>query len=144
MAALRDELYMQMRSLHSRYEQTSKLFTKRKQKIWDEQYLRHHKHLEDRKGRYEAGFIIEEILGPRPETPLLDDIATEEQLKQLEDQREKTDDILSDWRTPPGSPWERNEDTTFDSSSPILGHRRHRTEGRRRRSRCLGRGGGDS
>ena len=25
--------------------------------------------------------------------------------------------ILSDWRTPPGSPWERNEDTTFDSSS---------------------------
>ena len=79
--------------------------------------LRHHKHLEDRKGRYEAGFIIEEILGPRPETPLLDDIATEEQLKQLEEQRKKTDDILSNWRTPPGSPWERNEDTTFDSSS---------------------------
>ena len=64
----------------SEEEQTSKLFTKRKQEIWDEQYLSHHKHLEDRKGRYEAGFIIEEILGPRPETPLLDDIATEEQL----------------------------------------------------------------
>ena len=29
----------------------------------------------------------------------------------------KTDAILSDWRTPPGSPWERNEDTTFDTSS---------------------------
>ena len=38
----------------------------------------HHKHLENRKGHYEAGFIINEILGPRPETPLLDDIATQE------------------------------------------------------------------
>ena len=80
-------------------------------------YKQHHKHLESRKGRYEAGFIIEEILGPRPETPLLDDIATEEQLNQLEVQREKTDDILRDWHTPPGSPWERNEDTTFNDSS---------------------------
>ena len=69
----------------SKEEHTSKLLTKRKQEIWDDQYLRHHKHLEDRKGRYEAVFIIEEILGPCPETPLLDDIATEEQLKQLEE-----------------------------------------------------------
>ena len=29
----------------------------------------------------------------------------------------KTDHILRDWRTPPGSPWERNKDTTFDNSS---------------------------
>ena len=29
----------------------------------------------------------------------------------------RTDAILSDWRTPPSSPWERNEDTTFDTSS---------------------------
>ena len=29
----------------------------------------------------------------------------------------RTDAILSDWQTPPGSPWERNEDTTFDTSS---------------------------
>ena len=29
----------------------------------------------------------------------------------------RTNAILSDWRTPPGSPWERNEDTTFDTSS---------------------------
>ena len=58
----------------SEEEETTKLLTKRKQEIWDEQYLRHHKHLESRKGRYEAGFIIEEILGPCPETPLLNDI----------------------------------------------------------------------
>ena len=98
-------------------EQSSKLLTKRKQEIWDNQYLIHYGQLQERKGRYEAGFILEEILGPRPETPLLDDIATEEQLEQLEEQRRKTDAILSDCRTPPGSPWERNEDTTFDSSS---------------------------
>ena len=38
-------------------------------------------------------------------------------MNQLEAQRQKTDDILRDWHTPPGSPWERNEDTTFDDSS---------------------------
>ena len=37
--------------------------------------------------------------------------------KRQEEQRRKTNAILSEWRTPPGSPWERNEDTTFDSSS---------------------------
>ena len=47
----------------------------------------------------------------------MDDIATEEQLEQLEEQRRKTDDILRERRTPPGSPWERNEDTMFDNSS---------------------------
>ena len=101
----------------SEEEEKSKWLTKRKQEIWDEQYLQHHKHLRSRKGRYEAEFIIEEILGPQPETPLLDDIATKEQLDQLEAQRQKTDDILRDWHTPPGSPWERNEDTTFNDSS---------------------------
>ena len=68
----------------------------------------------EKKGKYEAGFILEEILGPLPETPLLDDIASAEQ---LETERMRTDAILSDWRTPPGSPWERNKDTTFDTSS---------------------------
>ena len=38
-------------------------------------------------------------------------------MNQFEVQREKTDDILRDWHTPPGSPWERNEDTTFYDSS---------------------------
>ena len=71
----------------------------------------------ENKGSYEAGFILEEILGPRPETPLLDDIASAEQLEQLERERMRTDAILSDWRTPPGSPWERNEDATFDTLS---------------------------
>ena len=95
----------------SEEEEKSKILTRRKQEIWDEQYLNHHKHLESRKGHYEAGFIINEILGPRPEMPLLDDIATQEQLDRLEE------DILGDWHTPPGSPWERNVDTTYDDSS---------------------------
>ena len=29
----------------------------------------------------------------------------------------RTDAVLSNWRTPPGSPWERSEDATFDTSS---------------------------
>ena len=69
------------------------------------------------KGHYEAGFIINEILGPRPETPLLDDIATQEQLDKLEEDRQKTDDILGDWHTPQGSPWEKDPDQTVDDSS---------------------------
>ena len=101
----------------SEEEQSAKLLTKRKQEIWDNQYLMHYGQLKEKKGTYEAGFILEEILGPRPETPLLDDIASAEQLEQLETERMRTDAILSDWRTPPGSPWERNEDTTFDTLS---------------------------
>ena len=72
-----------------------------KQEIWDNQYLMHYGQLREKKGTYEAGFILEEILGPRPETPLLDDIASAEQ---LETERMRTDAILSNWRTPPGSP----------------------------------------
>ena len=53
----------------SEEEEKSQWLTKRKQEIWDEQYLQHHKHLESRKGRYEAGFIIEEILGPDQRRP---------------------------------------------------------------------------
>ena len=48
---------------------------------------------------------------------MLDDIASAEELEQLEHERMRTDAILSDWQTPPGSPWERNEDTTFDTLS---------------------------
>ena len=91
--------------------------TRRKQQIWDEQYQQHHGSLKNLKGHYEAGFIIEEILGPRPETPLLDDIATQEQLDKLEEDRQKTDDILGDWHTPPGSPWERDPNQTVDDLS---------------------------
>ena len=47
-------------------------------KTADLQYQQHHDNLADHKGRYEATFILQEILGPRPETPLLDDIATPE------------------------------------------------------------------
>ena len=62
----------------SEEKEKSRWLTRRKQEIWDEQYLHHHRHLKSQKGHYEAGFIINEILGPRPETPLLDDIATQE------------------------------------------------------------------
>ena len=80
----------------SEEDEKSTWFTRRKQEIWDRQYLHHHENLKSRKGHYEAGFIINEILGPRPETPLLDDIATQEQLDKLEEDKKKTDDILGD------------------------------------------------
>ena len=50
----------------SEEDEKSKLLTRRKQEIWDEQYLNHHKHLENRKGHYEAGFIINEIAATCP------------------------------------------------------------------------------
>ena len=68
----------------------TQLLTKRKQQIWDNQYLIHHGKLAENKGSYEAGFILQEILGPRPETPLLDDIASAEDLEQLERERMRT------------------------------------------------------
>ena len=80
-------------------EVKTQLLTKRKQEIWDNQYLIHHGKLAENKGSYEAGFILQEILGPRPETPLLDDIASAEDLEQLERERMRTDAILSDWQT---------------------------------------------
>ena len=54
----------------SEEEEKSRWLTRRKQEIWDEQYLQHHGYLKNLKGHYEAGFIINEILGPRPEMPL--------------------------------------------------------------------------
>ena len=50
-------------------EEKSRWLTRRKQQIWEEQYQQHHGNLADLKGHYEARFIIEEILGSRPETP---------------------------------------------------------------------------
>ena len=35
----------------------------------------------------------------------------------MEEDRRKTDDILGDWHTPPGSPWERDPNQTVDDSS---------------------------
>ena len=35
----------------------------------------------------------------------------------MEEDRSKTDDILGDWHTPPGSPWERDPNQTVDDSS---------------------------
>ena len=74
-------------SMTEEEEVKTQLLTKRKQEIWDNQYLIHHGKLAENKGSYEAGFILQEILGPRPETPLLDDIASAEQLEQLERER---------------------------------------------------------
>ena len=98
-------------------EEKSRWLTRRKQQIWDDQYQQPHNNLADLKERYKASFILQEILGPRPETPLLDNIATPEQLKKLEEERKEKDDILEDWHTPPGLPWERNPDQTFDMTS---------------------------
>ena len=87
-------------------EEKSRWLTRRKQQIWDDQYQKHHGHIASQKGLYEALFIFQETLSPRPEMPLLDDIAMPEQLKRLEEERQEKDDILDDWHTPPGSPWE--------------------------------------
>ena len=48
------------------------MYNKKKQGLWDAQYLRHHKHIASQKGSYDASFILQKSLGPRPETPLLD------------------------------------------------------------------------
>ena len=57
-------------------EENSMMYSKRKQDLWDAQYLRHHENLAGMKGAYKATYILQEILGPRPETPLLDERAT--------------------------------------------------------------------
>ena len=69
----------------SEEEEKSHWLAQRKQEIWNEQYLQHHGYLKNLKGHYEARFIINEILGPKPETPLLDNIATQEQFDKLEE-----------------------------------------------------------
>ena len=99
------------------------MLTKRKQEIWDNQYLIHHGRLTENKGSYEAGFILEEILGPRPETPLLDDIASAEQLEQLERGAKQLADAT---RLPMGA--ERGRDVRH--VVPIMGYRGYRPTGR--------------
>ena len=74
-------------------EEKSRWLTKKKQQIWDDQYKKHHGHIASQKVRYEATFILEETLGLRPETPLLDDIATPEQLQKLKEEQQEMDDI---------------------------------------------------
>ena len=38
-------------------------------------------------------------------------------MQALERERMRTDAVMSNWRTPPGSPWEPSKDATFDTSS---------------------------
>ena len=52
-------------------EEKSRWMTRRKQQIWDDQYQKQHDNLASHKGRYEATFILQEILGPRPELSLI-------------------------------------------------------------------------
>ena len=83
-------------------EENTRWLTKKKQQLWDDQYLKHHKHIASQKVvSYKASFILEQTLGPRPETSLLDKIATPEEIKALEEEIQKKDDILEDWDTPP-------------------------------------------
>ena len=58
-----------------------------------------------------------EILGRRPDTPSVDEQTTQQEINDLEEDARKKDSILENWFTPPGSPWERSEDTTYDTSS---------------------------
>ena len=98
-------------------EEKSRWFTRKKQQLWDDQYLKFHKHIASQRGSYKASFILEQVLGPRPETPLLDKVATPEEIEKLEEEAREKDDILDDWTTPPGSPWERSKDQTVDTLS---------------------------
>ena len=58
-----------------------------------------------------------EILGLRLDTPSVGERATQRELEDLEADSRRKDAILEDWHTPPGSPWERSEDTTYDTTS---------------------------
>ena len=47
----------------------------------------------------------------------MDQITTPEEIKKLKEESQEKDDILEDWHTQPGSPWERSEDQTIDTTS---------------------------
>ena len=66
---------------------------------------------------FQADYILMEILGLRPDTPDLDERTTTQELEDLEVDARRKDAILEDWQTPPGSPWGRSEDTTYDTTS---------------------------
>ena len=70
-------------------EEDGMMYTKRKQDLWDAQYLRHHDNLTSMKGAYKATYILNEILSPRPETPLLDERATTQELGRSGSRRSK-------------------------------------------------------
>ena len=67
-------------------EEKSRWFHRKKQQLWDNQHLKYHKHIASQRGSYEASIILEQTLDPRPETPLLDKIATPEEIKKLEEE----------------------------------------------------------
>ena len=92
-------------------------YIKRKQELWDAQYLRHRDNLLSTKGSYQATYKLNEILGPRPETPLLDERDTTQELEDLEADARRKDAMLQDWHTPLGSTWEIAEDTTYNTTS---------------------------
>ena len=105
-----------MQRCETEEEEKTRWLTKKKQQLWDNQYSKH-KHIASQKSSYKASFILEQTLGPRPETPLLDKIANPEEIKKLEEENQEKDNILEDWHTPPGSPWERSVDQTVDTTS---------------------------
>ena len=111
-------------------EDQCKMYNKKKQDLWDAQYLRHHKHIASQKGSYEASYILQEILGPRPETLLLDERATPEELKDLEAEARRKDAILDDWHTPPDPPG-RKQRTPHMILHPSPGRQTKPTMGQR-------------
>ena len=92
-------------------------YIKHKQNLWDAQYLKHRENLIRTREPFQADYILKELLGLRPDTPDLDERATTQELEDLEADTRRKDTILEDWHTPPGSPWERSEDTTYDTTS---------------------------
>ena len=92
-------------------------YVKRKQELWDAQYLRHRHNLVSTREPFQADYILMEILGLGPDTPDVDERATQQELEDLEADTRQKDAILEDWQTPPGLPWERSEDTTYDTTS---------------------------
>ena len=61
-------------------------YVKRKQKLWEAQYIRHRHNL------------------TRTKEPSVDERATQQEIEDIEADARKKDAILENWSTPPGSP----------------------------------------
>ena len=59
-------------------------YVKQKQELWDAQYLRHCHNLVRTREPFQADYILMEILGLRPDTPVVDERATQQELEDLE------------------------------------------------------------
>ena len=79
-------------------------YVKRRQELWDAQYIQHRHNLTRTKEPFLAVYILMEILGLRPDTPSEDERSTQQEIKDLEADARKKDAIPENWSMPPGSP----------------------------------------